>query len=58
LDGGCDALEAGAVSIDGLGSGASGPSGSLRSNCMKTRFQISIQASLSAMAFSSKKRRA
>ncbi len=32
--------------MEGLGSGWSGPSGSLRSNCMKTRFQSSIQESL------------
>ena len=34
------------MSMDGLGSGASLPS-ALRSNCMKTRFQISSQRSQS-----------
>jgi hypothetical protein len=31
------------VSIDGAGSGVSGPSATLLSNCMNTRFQISSQ---------------
>ena len=35
------------VSMDGLGSGMSGASFSLRSNCMNTRFQISSHRSQS-----------
>ena len=35
------------MSMEGLGSGMSGASFSLRSNCMKTRFQISSQRSQS-----------